>query len=86
MLALTRKPGESIIINNEIEITVVEVKGDKVKIAIEAPRQVAIVRKEILDEVRAENREAAGMATGMGEEKVKDLRDIMKNLNLGKKA
>ncbi|GAB4260085.1 carbon storage regulator CsrA [Thermincola ferriacetica] len=86
MLALTRKAGESIIIDDEIEITVVEIRGDKVKIAIAAPKKVAIVRKEILDEVRAENKEAAGMATGMGEEKVKDLKAIMRNLNLGKKT
>ncbi len=84
MLALTRKAGESIIIDNEIEVTVVEVKGDKVRIAIKAPRRVTILRKEIVDEVRAVNREAAGMTTGMGEEKVNDLKTVMRNLKPGK--
>ena len=47
MLALTRKVGESIIIDNNIEITVLEVKGEQVKLGISAPKEIAIFRKEI---------------------------------------
>ena len=46
MLALSRKKNEAIVINNDIEITVLEVKGDQVKIGITAPKEVPIYRKE----------------------------------------
>ena len=47
MLALTRKKGESLILNNDIEITVLEVRGDQVKLGIAAPKSVSIYRKEV---------------------------------------
>ena len=47
MLALSRKKGEALVINNNIEVTVLEVKGDKVKIGISAPKEVPIYRKEV---------------------------------------
>ena len=47
MLALARKINESIIINDNIEVTILEIKGDQVKIGIEAPKSVPIYRKEI---------------------------------------
>ena len=47
MLALSRKKGEAIVINNNIEVTVLEVKGDQVKIGISAPRGVPVYRKEL---------------------------------------
>ena len=47
MLALTRKKGEALVLNNNIEITVLEIKGDQVKIGIQAPKDVSIYRKEI---------------------------------------
>ena len=56
MLALTRKIGESIIIGNDIEIKVLEVKGDQVKIGIEAPRSVQVHRKEIYIQIQEANR------------------------------
>ncbi|WP_418791020.1 carbon storage regulator CsrA [Phosphitispora sp. TUW77] len=59
MLALTRKSGQSIIIDDNIEITVVEIKGDQVRLGISAPRTVKILRKEIFDEIKAENMTAA---------------------------
>ncbi len=62
MLALTRKKGQSIIVDDNIEITVVEVKGDQVRLGISAPRNVKILRKEIFDEIRAENMAAAGVS------------------------
>ena len=45
MLALTRKKGESLVINNNIEITVLEIRGDQVKIGISAPQEVPVYRK-----------------------------------------
>ena len=59
MLALSRKPGESIVIGNNIEITVLEVKGDQVKIGIDAPKSVPIYRKEIYLQIEESNKEAA---------------------------
>ena len=59
MLALTRKTGDAIMINNNIEITVLEVRGDQVKIGISAPKEVSIYRKEVYLEIQRENEEAA---------------------------
>lgn len=57
MLALSRKQGESIVIGNNIEITVLEAKGDQVKIGISAPKSVPVYRKEIYAQIQEENRE-----------------------------
>ena len=45
MLALTRKKGESLVINNNIEVTILEIRGDQIKLGISAPRDVSIYRK-----------------------------------------
>ena len=58
MLALTRKKGEALVVNNNIEITVLDVKGDQVKIGIQAPKEVSIYRKEIYLQIQKENEEA----------------------------
>ena len=58
MLALTRKKNESIMIGNDIEITILEVRGDKVKLGIEAPNQIPIYRKEIYLDIQQANQEA----------------------------
>ena len=58
MLALSRKSGESIMIGSDIEITILEVKGEQVKIGIAAPKQVPVYRKEIYVEIQQANREA----------------------------
>ena len=58
MLALSRKQGESIVIGNNIEITVLEAKGDQGKIGISAPKSVPVYRKEIYAQIQEENREA----------------------------
>ncbi|MBQ7920616.1 MAG: carbon storage regulator CsrA [Lachnospiraceae bacterium] len=59
MLALSRKKGEAIIVNNNVEITILEVKGDQVKIGISAPKDVPIYRKEVYMQIQQANEEAA---------------------------
>jgi carbon storage regulator len=59
MLALSRRVNESIMIGNDVEITILEVKGDQVKIGIKAPKSVAIYRKEIYLQIKESNKEAA---------------------------
>jgi len=58
MLVLSRKKGESIWLGDEIEITISEIKGDQVRIAINAPKNVTILRGELLKEVSESNTEA----------------------------
>ena len=62
MLVLSRKPGEALRVGDEVEITVVEVKGDMVRIGIEAPRNVQVWRKELWEAIVAENKKAAEAA------------------------
>lgn len=59
MLILARKIGQQIVIAGDIEITVVEVRGDQVRLGINAPRNIAVHRKELLDQITSENIEAA---------------------------
>lgn len=59
MLALTRKKGESLVINNDIEITVLEIRGDQIKLGVSAPKEVPIYRKEVYTQIQQENRESA---------------------------
>lgn len=59
MLVLKRKVGESLILGDEIEVQVLAVEGDTVKIGINAPKHVSILRKELYDMIREENRHAA---------------------------
>lgn len=58
MLALTRKKGESLIINNNIEVTILEIRGDQIKLGISAPRDVSIYRKEVYLQIQEENKAA----------------------------
>ena len=59
MLVLTRKRDQTIVINDNIEITVLEIQGDQVRIGINAPRSVSVHRKEVFLEIQDENRKAA---------------------------
>lgn len=63
MLVLTRKKGETIIIQNGIEITVVDVKGQQIRLGIKAPEDVSILRKEVFDAIRNENAAAVRQNT-----------------------
>ncbi len=59
MLVLTRKIGESIVIHDNIEITVIEIIGDTARIGIKAPRTVPVYRKELFEAIQESNRSAA---------------------------
>lgn len=59
MLILTRKKGQSIVINNNIEIFISAIEGEQVKIGINAPEEINIYRKEVLDAILESNKEAA---------------------------
>lgn len=61
MLALARKVNESIIINDNVEITILEIKGDQIKIGIDAPKSVPIYRKELYAQIRESNAAAANV-------------------------
>lgn len=65
MLALSRKMGESIIVDNNIEITILEVKGEQVKIGVTAPKSVPIYRKEIYVQIQGANKEAVDNGDNM---------------------
>jgi carbon storage regulator len=58
MLALTRRVGERIVIGDNVVVTIVDIKGDSIRLAIDAPREIKIYRGEIFDAIAAENKEA----------------------------
>ena len=62
MLVLARKVGQSIIINDDVEVVVIEVRGDQVRLGIQAPKSIPVHRKELLEQIRSENLKAANEA------------------------
>ncbi len=70
MLTLSRKKNESLVINNNIEVTILDIKGDQVKVGIAAPKEVPIYRKEIYLQIQESNKNSM-TANGM---------DVLKNL------
>ena len=65
MLALSRKKGEALMINNDIEITVLDIKGEQVKIGISAPKEVPVYRKEVYIQIQEANKEASANMEGI---------------------
>ncbi|MBS6120589.1 MAG: carbon storage regulator CsrA, partial [Streptococcus salivarius] len=61
MLVITRKKGESILIGDDIEISISKIEDGSVKLAIKAPKEMTILRKELYEEVQNENKEAIKM-------------------------
>ena len=61
MLALSRKKNEALIVNNNVEITILEIKGEQVKLGITAPREVPVYRKEVYVQIQDSNREAVNV-------------------------
>jgi cytosine/creatinine deaminase len=64
MLVLSRQRGEAIMIGEETEVTIVDIRGDKVRLGIKAPRTTSVHRKEVFDAIRNENQAAAQMQPG----------------------
>ena len=64
MLALSRKKNETIVINNDVEITILDIKGDQVKIGITAPKSVPVYRKEVYIQIQEANK-AASQSEGL---------------------
>ena len=73
MLALSRKKGQSIIINDDIEIVVIDISKEQVKIGIRAPKNVPVYRKEIFEQIEKENKQS------VLEINIEDIRNIFKN-------
>ncbi len=65
MLYLTRKVGDSVIINDNIEITVIEVRGRSIKLGFTFPADVSVLRRELYEKIQAENRAAAEAGAGL---------------------
>ena len=63
MLVLTRKIGESIQINDDIKITIVDIKGKNIRIGIEAPKETKVYREELFVKIKSENQSAASLGT-----------------------
>ena len=63
MLVLSRKPNQSIVISSDIVVTVIEIRGDQVRLGIKAPREVTVHRHEVEADIRSANREASVAAT-----------------------
>lgn len=61
MLALTRRKGEALVINNDIEITVLDIKGEQVKLGISAPKEVPVYRKEVYVQIQKANEDATNV-------------------------
>ena len=61
MLVLSRQRDESIMIGDNVEITVVDIRGDKVRLGIVAPTEISVHRKEVYEAIQRENRDAAGV-------------------------
>ena len=58
MLALSRKKNEALVINNNVEITILDIKGDQVKVGITAPKEVPVYRKEVYLQIQESNKES----------------------------
>ncbi len=76
MLVLARRLNESIMIGDDIEVVVIDIKGDQVKLGIKAPRKITVHRKEIYQEIKQEN--IAAMGSEFDPNKLRDLSDLFK--------
>ncbi|WP_411170321.1 carbon storage regulator CsrA [Clostridium sp. MB05] len=72
MLVITRKKGESVLIGDDIEISISKIEDGSVKLGIKAPKEMTILRKELYEEVQNENREATKINVNL---------DILKNIS-----
>lgn len=80
MLVLSRQRDETIMIGDDIEITVVDIRGDKVRVGINAPPRVAVHRKEVYDAIKAENENASRVPGDQLDDVGRSLMDAAKNI------
>ena len=73
MLILARKPGESIMIGDNIKITLLDIKGEQIRLGIDAPREITVHRLEIYEEIAEENKMALQVSPG----KLDDIKNMM---------
>jgi carbon storage regulator len=78
MLALTRKRGESIIIGDNVEVVILNIQGEQVKVGIIAPKSISVHRKEIYEQIQAENRAASIEAAHQGKDDVSRITSLLK--------
>jgi carbon storage regulator len=76
MLVLSRQRDETIMIGDEIEITIVDIRGDKVRLGITAPTRIAVHRKEVYEAIRRENQQAAQHAADLDQHDLGQLSPI----------
>jgi carbon storage regulator len=72
MLVLSRQRDETIMIGDDVEVTIVDIRGDKVRLGITAPRAIQVHRKEVYDAIKRENQQAAGLSPTEVSEVVND--------------
>ena len=72
MLVLTRKVGESIKINDDVKVTVIEVRGKNIRLGIEAPKTTKVYREEVFLKIKQENKTAASTHTGFDPGKINE--------------
>jgi carbon storage regulator len=77
MLVLTRRSNESLVINNDIILTILSIDGDKVKVGITAPREIAILRKELWDAINDQNKIAEMLSSNPESAGFEDLRKFL---------
>lgn len=78
MLIISRKPGESIIINDEIEVFILDAQKDKIRIGVNAPKDIKVLRKELYDTEKA-NREASQSANRLKYKELKNFMEVAEN-------
>lgn len=74
MLVLTRKIGERIVIGENIVVTIADIKGDNIRLAIDAPKEIKVYRGEIYDSIAMENKHAATPVTSGAWNALKDIK------------
>ncbi len=72
MLVLSRQRDETIMIGDDVQVTIVDIRGDKVRLGITAPREIQVHRKEVYDAIKRENQRAAGLSPSEVNEVIND--------------
>jgi len=85
MLVLSRQVDETIMIGDDIEITIVDIRGDKVRLGISAPTRIAVHRKEVYEAIKLENQKAAATSSQLGRDMLPNIRPAARGRDGGSK-